>query len=758
MSKTLVAIILAVLVFTAGARGQEALNRLAVPDFRPQTLPLATYDDLLGAVNTTGPVTVRGFDQPFSPELSDAIRQTFNTESVGDRVVGAQMLQDLSVNDPAAATILGGAINDGWIVRGGQIPILADAARNLRDPVAQRTLEGLYLQPLWDGADPALVVDNLNKRLASGNAPGVQSALAQFYQYGLGIEKDVVKAEDLWLKATASENPEALLGYAQFLSEQGRQIESAQVVTRAALQGNPPAIADALRLALAGQGDRTLEEVLALAEPFAWHPEVALVLGDMARDAGDIDKAAEHYTVVTGPMAFPEQLRAKGQSRLAMLFEANAVHFGKTRSDLNALYDAAATAGDADGLIGLASAAILGGDLQAAYELASRAAELGDPEQTRRAAAIRKQVCASNGFVSCVPVPVFFATTRLLLPGEPARFGITDQPKSGINFGIVFVSVPVDPAQFDARARLFDAGKAEAGTLFGGDRAALADSVGADELLVLTGTDPDAWAAAAKRAADAIGADGAFVYVHGFNNPFEAAARATAETSERAGFPRLPIALSWSSRGKVERYMGDYTTAIESCSRLEKPFKAVGARFGGSKMTVMAHSLGAQVVYDMIGGCSGDASSTWDEADPIDSLIYAAPDMTQDAFKRHLDRQIVRANHITIYVSTNDLALKASSSELLHDTGVRAGTGGDNIRMVEPPVETVDATDVEFTILSPSGDFFNHGYVFSRPEVIADLRQLLQLNYSATARGACIATGMQNEKAFFKLTKDCPTN
>lgn len=757
MTRTLLASMLIVLASSAMAQGQVSLNQLAVPAFQPRTLPMATYDDLLSANDTTGPISVRGFDQPLSPELSEAVRQTFNVESAGDRVIGAQMLEELSRDDPAAATILGSAINDRWIIGGGQIPILAEAAQNQRDPVAQRALEGLYLQPLWDGADPALLVDSLNKRLAFGNAQGAESTLAQLYQYGLGVEKDIGRAEGLWLQATATDNPEALLGYAQFLTEQGRPEESARVVTRAALQGNPTAVADALRLALDGQGDRPLDEVLAAAETFAWHPEVALVLGDMARDAGDIDKAEQHYIVVTGPLAFPEQLRARGQSRLGMLYEGNAVHFGKTRSDLNALFDAAAAAGDADGLIGLANAALLGGDLQAAYELASRASELGDPDQAGRAAAIREQVCESNSWLSCVPVPVFFATTRLLLPGEPARFGISDQPNDGINFGIVFVSVPVDTAQFEGRARLFDAGKAEAVALFGADRAAAADSVGADEQLVLTGAEPAAWAAAAKRAADAIGADGAFVFVHGFNNPFDAATRATAETSERAGFPRLPIALSWSSRGKVERYVGDFTTAIESCSRLAAPFKAVGSQFGGSKMTVMAHSLGAQVVYDMIGGCSGNGSQ-WDPADPIDSLIYAAPDMTQEAFKRHVRLQIERAKHITIYVSTNDLALKASSSELLHDTGVRAGTGGDNVRMVEPPLETVDATDVEFTILSPAGDFFNHGYVFSRPEVIADLSQLLQLKYSALNRGACIAEAHQNEKPFFKIKKDCMPN
>jgi hypothetical protein len=83
-----------------------------------------------------------------------------------------------------------------------------------------------------------------------------------------------------------------------------------------------------------------------------------------------------------------------------------------------------------------------------------------------------------------------------------------------------------------------------------------------------------------------------------------------------------------------------------------------------------------------------------------------------------------------LYASADDLALRTASSWAIDDSP-RAGQGGNGQRLLSPD-DTIDATG-----LPTNGDIIDHGYVFSVPEISADLDAVLKLDFAASDR-TCI--------------------
>ena len=70
-------------------------------------------------------------------------------------------------------------------------------------------------------------------------------------------------------------------------------------------------------------------------------------------------------------------------------------------------------------------------------------------------------------------------------------------------------------------------------------------------------------------------------------------------------------------------------------------------------------------------------------------------------------------------------------------------------------LSTIDASRVEANLFS-GGDLSNHGYVFSRPEVIADLRLLM--NGKTTIDGTqrpCLEAGTGEQLSYWWVKRDC---
>jgi esterase/lipase superfamily enzyme len=130
--------------------------------------------------------------------------------------------------------------------------------------------------------------------------------------------------------------------------------------------------------------------------------------------------------------------------------------------------------------------------------------------------------------------------------------------------------------------------------------------------------------------------------------------------------------------------------------------------------------MGGQLAVDMLTSCTGSATG-WNTAMKLGPLIFAAPDVNQEEFKKESPILVARSKNVVLYTSRNDVAL-ALSSKFEESGAGRAGQGGAGLLIV-PPVQTVDASQVEGL---PGGDPHNHGYVFDMRQVRQDVVAVLR--------------------------------
>src|SRR5207245_2644693 len=72
----------------------------------------------------------------------------------------------------------------------------------------------------------------------------------------------------------------------------------------------------------------------------------------------------------------------------------------------------------------------------------------------------------------------------------------------------------------------------------------------------------------------------AFVFVHGFNNSFEDAARRTAQIYHDVEFDGVPLFYSWPSKGKLRDYSYDTNNADQAVGYLKAFLQDLAGRGG----------------------------------------------------------------------------------------------------------------------------------------------------------------------------------
>ncbi|MBN8942133.1 MAG: TRAP transporter substrate-binding protein DctP [Rhizobiales bacterium] len=179
------------------------------------------------------------------------------------------------------------------------------------------------------------------------------------------------------------------------------------------------------------------------------------------------------------------------------------------------------------------------------------------------------------------------------------------------------------------------------------------------------------------------------VFVHGFNNAFDDAARALALMSADIHFGGVPVLYSWPSDGVALRYPSDEDEVRASRNNFLTFIEAVRRTPGVSRIHVAAHSMGNRLVVEAIDRFDAQAGSGAQRL--FHHVVMAAPDVylqlfqqTSDAFRRHAQR-------ITLYASDRDTALVCS--RWVH-ANKRLGEAGADI-FIAPGVETIDASDAE---------------------------------------------------------------
>ncbi|HLJ23839.1 MAG TPA: alpha/beta hydrolase [Candidatus Acidoferrales bacterium] len=204
----------------------------------------------------------------------------------------------------------------------------------------------------------------------------------------------------------------------------------------------------------------------------------------------------------------------------------------------------------------------------------------------------------------------------------------------------------------------------------------------------------------------------AIIFIHGYENSFESAARQTAQLVRDAHFPGAPIVYSWPSKNKVLAYTEDEDTVEWTTFHLREFLEEVAQRAHAKKIHLIAHSMGNRALASAL---QMIASRREPQAGaPFDQVILAAPDIGADTLTEFAKEIRPMAQRLTLYASQNDDALLLS--RVIHGA-LRAGQKSAYL-LVASGIDTVDASAVRT-------DFLGHAYYAKSGSIIDDIRKIL---------------------------------
>ncbi|WP_417385716.1 alpha/beta hydrolase [Gimesia sp.] len=217
----------------------------------------------------------------------------------------------------------------------------------------------------------------------------------------------------------------------------------------------------------------------------------------------------------------------------------------------------------------------------------------------------------------------------------------------------------------------------------------------------------------------------AFIFIHGFNNSFEDAARRTAQIAYDLKFKGAPLMYSWPSqeRGSIWAYKEDGRTAQWCEENVTLFIEAIARESGARKIHLIAHSMGNRVLSRALKNISQKLALTQEEEPLFNEVILTAPDIDAQVFKESIAPHIVQtAERFTIYSSSEDLALKASRvvNSYWHQ---RLGEGGSYLTVFPEykKINVVDASEIDTNLFA-----LGHSYHADSNTVLSDVRLVFQ--------------------------------
>ncbi len=205
----------------------------------------------------------------------------------------------------------------------------------------------------------------------------------------------------------------------------------------------------------------------------------------------------------------------------------------------------------------------------------------------------------------------------------------------------------------------------------------------------------------------------AFVFIHGFNVGFEEAARRTAQINYDLAFPGVPIFFSWPSQAQLMSYRNDEKNAQWSASHLKTFFADLATNLEADEIFVIAHSMGNQPTSRALAELFKERP---DLVNRFKDIMLVAPDIDAEVFKNEIAPPLLAAGpHMTLYASSNDVALKFS--EMING-GQRLGDADPAI-VVLPGMDSIDASNVKT-------DLIGHSYYADASSVLSDMFEVVR--------------------------------
>jgi esterase/lipase superfamily enzyme len=211
----------------------------------------------------------------------------------------------------------------------------------------------------------------------------------------------------------------------------------------------------------------------------------------------------------------------------------------------------------------------------------------------------------------------------------------------------------------------------------------------------------------------------AFVFVHGFNVGFDAAAYRTAQIAHDLRFDGAPLFHSWPSRGGTMEYEHDQNSARQARRHLRAFLETVRTGSGAETVHLIAHSMGTDPLMEVLAGLR--AAGPPPQGPLFKQVILAAPDIDRDVFLELAAQMRGVAAGVTLYASSKDVALRASRA---YARGVpRAGDVPATGPVVDVGVDTIDASE-----MGVGTDFFGlkHSEYADNPILLNDIGLLMK--------------------------------
>ena len=205
----------------------------------------------------------------------------------------------------------------------------------------------------------------------------------------------------------------------------------------------------------------------------------------------------------------------------------------------------------------------------------------------------------------------------------------------------------------------------------------------------------------------------AFVFVHGYNTPFDRAVFRFAQRAHDADADAVPVLFSWPSRGRLLDYKRDLNNATYSRSDFADLLQAAAKSPDVDEIVILAHSMGSWLAVEAVRQIALERSGV---PGKITNLILASPDLDLGVFRRQVEDMGPRRPQITVFISQNDRALHLS--RLISRGGSRLGAIDPSREEYQRELGDLSGiTILDLTALN-SGDRINHAAYATSPDVV----------------------------------------
>ncbi len=204
-----------------------------------------------------------------------------------------------------------------------------------------------------------------------------------------------------------------------------------------------------------------------------------------------------------------------------------------------------------------------------------------------------------------------------------------------------------------------------------------------------------------------------FVFVHGFNTPFDRAVFRFAQLVHDADANAIPVLFSWPSRGRLLDYSRDFDNASFSRSDLADLLRVAAASPAVGEIVILAHSMGSWPAAEAVRQLGLEKGGV---PAKISNLILASPDLDIGVFRRQVEDMGARRPHITLFVARHDRALQLS--RFISRGATRLGgidPGEEDYRRQLGGLAGVTVLDLSAV---SAGDRINHDLFAASPDAV----------------------------------------